>query len=271
MAWTTSNIVERQTFDPRDQERLLARVRALETERDQLRMQVLQMQRQAQGGLITGGLAHDLMNQLTQLMGSAELGLAGGSSDAQQEALHQTLRHGRRIQETVDAFLNFIRSREQRIRDVPVPELIEGVMRLIQPVARAAGVRLLHGYASRTAVRADRQLLEQVLVNLGMNAIRAAAQGAGRVMLSATDTPDDGVRICIRDTGPGIRPDVRERLFRPFVTTHAEQGGTGLGLYLARQIVQRYGGTIRCDTSCAGTRMDVELPAARVPGRAAID
>ena len=76
----------------------------------------------------------------------------------------------------------------------------------------------------------------------------------------AGDAGSDRVRICVRDTGPGIRPDVRARLFHPFVTGHQGEGGTGLGLYVARQIVQRYGGTIRCESTSAGTRMDVELP-----------
>lgn len=260
MAWTTSNIVERPILTAQEQERLLARARAAEAERDELRLQVLQLQRQAQVGLITGGLAHDLSNQLTRLMGAAELGLMDGSPDALKQGLETSLEQGHRIQETVDAFLNFIRSRERRVRNVSVPTLVEGALRLVEPAARAAGVRFLHGFSSRTTVRADRQLLEQVLVNLCMNAIRAAGQGAGRVMVSATDSGSDRVRICVRDTGPGIRPDVRARLFRPFVTGHRGEGGTGLGLYVARQIVQRYGGTIRCESTSAGTRMDVELP-----------
>lgn len=241
---------------------LRARVRELERERDALRGEVVELQRSAEAGLLTGGLAHDLRNQLTAFLGAAELALMQGYSDALREGLRATMRQGYRMHETVDAFVQFVQRREGRVRVFEVRESMDGLERLVDPVARGEGVEFLQSCATRASLCADRQLLEQVLVNVSMNAVRAAASGGGRVVASAVDGAEGFVRITVRDTGPGIRPDVRERLFQPFATGHAASGGTGLGLYVARQIVQRWGGTIRIDSAETGTRVDVDLPVA---------
>jgi two-component system, NtrC family, sensor kinase len=239
---------------------LRERITELERERDALREQIFELQRAAEGGLLTGGLAHDLSNQLTTLMGSAELALMQGHPDALREGLNVSMRQGRRIHETVDAFLQFVRRREGRARVFEVKSVMESLDRLVQPVARAEGVEFLESCATRASICADRQLIEQVLVNLSMNAVRAASVGAGKVMASATDGAPGFVRITVRDTGLGFRSDIKERLFQPFATGHAGSGGTGLGLYVARQIVQRCGGTIQVESSPSGARVEVDLP-----------
>ena len=241
-------------------EALRARVVELESEREALLQQVLHLQRVAQGGLLTAGLSHDVLNQLTSLMGAAELALMQGYAGALREGLHASLRHGYRMHETVDAFLSFVRRREHRVRVFPVQDALENLQRLVERVARAEGVLLLQSCTTRASIRADRQLVEQVLVNLALNGVRAAAAGSGRVVISATDSDVGTVLIAVRDTGTGIREDVQRRLFQPFVTAHEEEGGTGLGLYVVRQVVQRYGGNITVESSSAGTRIEVELP-----------
>jgi signal transduction histidine kinase len=241
---------------------LQARVRELERERDALVEQVLELQRVGEAGLLPGGLAHDLRNQLTTLLGGAELALMQGHPEALREGLHAGMRQGWRMHETVDAFVQFVRRREGRTRVFPVRESMDALGRLVDPVARAEGVSFLQSCATRASLCADRQLLEQVLVNVTMNAVRAATMGSGRVVASATDGPDGFVRFTIRDTGPGIRDDVRARLFQPFATGHSASGGTGLGLYVARQIVQRYGGTICVHSAPTGTRVEIDLPSA---------
>lgn len=240
---------------------LRARVRELESERDALQEQVLELQRVAEAGLLTGGLAHDLRNQLTTLLGAAELSLMQGHQEALREGLRTGMRQGWRMHETVDAFVQFVRRREGRSRVFEVLESMDALGRLVDPVARSQCVEFLQTCATRASLCADRQLIEQVLVNVTMNAVRAAALGGGRVVATATDGPDGFVRFTVRDTGPGIRDDVKKRLFQPFATGHSHSGGTGLGLYVARQIVQRYGGTICVHSASTGTRVEVDLPA----------
>jgi two-component system sensor histidine kinase HydH len=238
---------------------LRARIEELTAERDALREQLLELQRAAEAGLLTGGLAHDLANQLTTLMGGAELALMQGHPEALRDGLRGAMKQGARMHETVDAFLEFVRRREGRARVFAVAELMEALGRLVEPVARSEGVDFITTCATHASL-ADRQLMEQVLVNLTMNALRAAASGAGRVVVSAVGA-DGRVRFSVRDTGRGIRADVQARLFQPFATGHANNGGTGLGLYVARKIVQRHGGTIEVESSPSGTRVEVDLPA----------
>lgn len=246
----------------RDAAALRDRVRTLEEERRKLVDHVVRLEGIAQAGLMTAGLAHDLANQITGVMGAAELALLRGDEPALRDGLTAVLAHGARMHDTMEAFLAFVRRRESRVRVFSVPDLADAVLRLVQPVARAEGVSILRTVATSSQVRADRLLLEQAVVNLLLNAIRAASAGGGRVALSACDGPDDRVRISVRDTGTGIPPAIRERLFEPFVTGNAESGGHGLGLYVVRQVVEHYGGRVEVESTAAGTRIDLDLPSA---------
>lgn len=257
-------------FDGSDGDRLHERLRRLEAERRQLVEHVLHLERVAQVGLMTSGLAHDLANQLVGVMGAAELGLMQGDPHALRDGLSSVLGHAGRMHDTLDAFLAFVRRGEDRMRVFPVAGLVDAVQGLVQPFARSESVTVLSTASTGACVLADRQLLEQVVVNVLLNAVRAAAKGGGRVALSATDASAKEkdrnagrrVRISVRDTGSGIPDEIRAHLFEPFVTGNAHSGGHGLGLYVARQVVERYGGRIEVDTSPVGTRIDIDLPAA---------
>lgn len=241
-------------------EALRSRIRQLEQERGLLLEEVLHLQRVAQAGLMTSGLAHDLANQLTTVMGGAEVALADEDPESLRDGLRDVLDAAARMHETTDAFLAFVRRREHRVRPFAVAEALENVRRLVEPVARGEGVACLATCTSRAEVRADRQLIEQALVNLLLNAIRAAATGGGRVVLSVCDADPKVARFSVRDTGPGIAEHVQRRLFEPFATGCAQEGGTGLGLYVVRQVAERYRGRVSADTSAAGTRIDFDLP-----------
>jgi signal transduction histidine kinase len=255
-------------FHEGSDESLRARVRELEEDRRKILEHALQLERIVQVGLMTSGLAHDLTNQLMSVMGAAELAVMRDDPESLRGGVRHVLEHATRMHDTLDAFLSFVRRHEHRVRVFPVAEAIDAVQRLVQPAARSECVTLLSTAATRACVRADRQLLEQALVNLLMNAVRAAASGGGRVALTATETvsaePRSArrVRISVRDTGTGMPESVRERLFQPFVTGHAESGGHGLGLYVVRQVVEHYGGRVEVDSTASGTRVDIDLPVA---------
>jgi signal transduction histidine kinase len=107
-------------------------------------------------------------------------------------------------------------------------------------------------------VLADREQLKQALLNLARNAIEAMAQTGGVLRLRA-GRARGGVRLRVADTGPGVAADVRDRLFRPFVT--AREGGTGLGLAFARKVVELHGGTIALEDVGRGASFRIDLPA----------
>ncbi len=110
-------------------------------------------------------------------------------------------------------------------------------------------------------VRLGREQLVQVLLNLVLNAADATGP-SGHIRVEAAPSAR-GVRLAVSDDGPGVAPDVRERLFEPFVTTKEIGKGTGLGLAVCRGLVEAIGGTIELDTSVArGARFVLELPRA---------
>ena len=117
-------------------------------------------------------------------------------------------------------------------------------------------------------VEGDRVELEQVLFNLMRNALDAVAESAGSRKI-AVDAALDGEMavIDVSDTGPGIQPDVRDRLFTPFVTTR--ENGTGLGLALSHRLIERAGGDLTVVEAREGARFRIRLPLARVEREAA--
>ena len=124
-------------------------------------------------------------------------------------------------------------------------------------------VRIETALASVPPVLGDSGLLGQVVLNLLQNAIHAvvAAGRAGCVRV-VVEPAGERVELRVEDDGPGIAADVEPRIFEPFFTTKTQGQGTGLGLAVTREIVSRHGGTIDVETSRAGTRFRVKLPAA---------
>jgi signal transduction histidine kinase len=115
-------------------------------------------------------------------------------------------------------------------------------------------------------IDADEDQLQQIVLNLVRNALAATPSG-GRITVRVEAAPERGqVRLVVRDTGPGIPPEMQGRLFEPFFTTRASEGGTGLGLAVVRAIVTDHGGTITA-TSDHGAEFVVSFPA-RAPAAA---
>jgi signal transduction histidine kinase len=154
--------------------------------------------------------------------------------------------------------LLFARPPQPRTTAVDVHALITSVVTLLghDPAAKDVTIEVT---GSTVSVVADIDLLTGVLLNLLLNAVQAM-QGKGAIAIRIAARTGYGA-IEIEDTGPGIAPDVREKLFRPFFST--KPGGTGLGLPTARRIIEEHGGTITIDCPArGGTCVVVRLPAA---------
>lgn len=158
-----------------------------------------------------------------------------------------------RMRLIVTQLLQFARPTEFAgyVTHVDVPEVIEESFRLVGHLHSAANIRVDRQFTSDRTAAINRQELKQVLVNILANAIHAMPDG-GTLELSTRDWDDDGIEISIADSGPGMSEELIAEVFEPFVTR--KSGGTGLGLWISRSIVERYGGDIRASNRRGGAR-----------------
>jgi signal transduction histidine kinase len=159
-------------------------------------------------------------------------------------------------------------------RPVAPGALVTACLRLMRDRAGRAGVTLVDALDDATpAVLGDERLLKQMLENLLSNAVKFTPAG-GSVTVRATPTDDGGLAIAVIDTGPGIAPEILQRVFSPFVQADAQLSrsheGTGLGLPLTKALIERHDGRITLDsTPGGGTVATLLLPPGRVLAREA--
>ena len=198
----------------------------------------------------------------------AQLLLRDGSlTDAQRESIDVIRSETHRASQVVKDLLTFARRSEPVSEPLDINGVVQRSLRLRQYQLTAHGVQVQVDLGDDIpAVVGDARQLQQVCLNLLTNAIQAiAADGGGEVRIR---TRQDGrhVLLEVSDTGPGIAPEVRSRIFEPFFSTKGEGEGTGLGLSVSYGIVSAHGGEITvAETSSAGTTFRVALPAADDP------
>ena len=233
-------------------------------EREELLELLAHQQRIAQAGLVTAGLAHDVCNHVQTMSGAAYLALESLKPGDWREALKTVQEQCCALTETTNAFLAFLRRRDDADLDrFELADIVEQAVRLLRPLARTEGVNLTRAVKRDAVVVGDARTAIQALVNLTSNAIRACAGRPGvegEVEITATCPIEQTARLEVRDNGPGISDAMRPRLFRPFATAHGATGGTGLGLFIVRQSVRRLNGSIRLATSSTGTTVTIDLP-----------
>ncbi len=182
------------------------------------------------------------------------------------QALARIAEQADRAGRTIKSVHDFVRRREQARESVAASALIDAVLPLVKLQARKSGTRIDVQLATAAPhVSADRTMVEQVLLNLARNGIQAmeseATPLAERVLRLAVRVINaQWIEFSVADAGPGIAPDVAERLFTPFFTTRSE--GMGLGLSLCRTVVEQHGGALDYTTGASGTRFVFTLRAA---------
>jgi signal transduction histidine kinase len=193
--------------------------------------------------LAAAGLAHETRNPLNIIRGLAQM--IARKDDASPELrghCRDMIDEADRLTAQLNEFINYSRPREVRRSTVSLQTVVGEVVRALASDLEDKAVRL-EVAPDLPAVEADEQLLRQALFNLLLNAIQAVDR-AGEIHVRAARPAPDDIQIDIQDNGPGVLPEHRTEIFKPYFTTHAE--GTGLGLAVVQQIVLAHGWDILC-------------------------
>jgi signal transduction histidine kinase len=248
-------------------ERLNAELTGTLTRLQGAQAELVVAERMATVGRLSLKVAHEVRNPIAAIELNAEL--VGdlvkerGGADMEEAATLVTA-----IREQVNAldaiteeYLAFARFPRPQYDEDSVNEMVAALVEFVRPVAARQG-STVEATTDQTVppMAIDRTLLRQSILNLVKNGLEALGRG-GKLTVS-TRRVDDHVEIAIQDTGPGIASDVGERLFEQFFTTKPQ--GTGLGLYISRQIIEEHGGTLRWESAPgAGTTFTATLPIKR--------
>ena len=213
-------------------------------------------------GRVTAGVAHEVKNPLNSMRVWLEVLKTNLPIDPEtQQAAKMLDTEIDRLDRVVKTFLEFSRPVELEREEVNLPELIESVLASAKPGITRAGVTLVKEIpASFPPIELDNRLIEQSILNLVLNACECMTSG-GQLTVTL-DRVGDMAEIRVGDTGPGIAPENRGKIFQLFFTTR--KGGTGLGLANTFRFVQLHGGSIEFDTEAGrGTTFRIELPLTR--------
>jgi len=256
------------------QRRIIERMVTLLAERgEMLRSSFDEMKKQQQAllhlerigtiGRLASGVTHDLGNMVASLR-EAEYQLSQHSASPElRETFTLGLAHVEKILRTLKTLQDFAHAGKLEI--APAATDPADVVRDAVTISRMD----LHFRLRKLVVdvapalppmQADRLKLSQALVNLIQNAVRATDKDAA-VRIIANPLPDGGLELAVEDDGPGVEPEQRPRLFQPFSAGKASEG-LGMGLYMARLIVESHGGTIRLVDRPRGARFELHIPAA---------
>jgi len=193
--------------------------------------------------LLAGNIAHELNNPLTGLKSLAQVLRSEIKAESQiAQDLFEIEKAAGRCQKIIRNLLDFVYERSHQLSPVNLDELVERTLPFLKTALRMH--RLQKDLrAPNFFVLAEPQLLQQVIFNLIHNACQAM-QKPGSLTIRTELINQDQVRLWVEDTGPGIEPHFIERIFEPFFTTKKEGSGTGLGLSLSKEIIERFHGQI---------------------------
>ncbi len=253
------------------------------TERRQLEDQLRQAHKLESIGLLAGGIAHDFNNLLMVIIGYSELVLAAIDEGAPwRHELEQIEKAGQRASALTQQLLAFSRKQMLQPRSVDLNEVVRDVARMLQRLI-GENIELCTELAPDLhRIRADPNQMEQVLMNLAVNARDAMAHG-GRLVITTENVAEHAaaeaasvagraVRLSVSDTGVGMTEAVRKRVFEPFFTTKPVGKGTGMGLATVYGIVKQSGGEVAATSiEGEGTVLTITLPVEGAPEIAAAD
>ncbi|MFB6356649.1 MAG: ATP-binding protein [bacterium] len=212
------------------------------------------------------GLAHEINNPLTGVIGFANLLMEDGRAKPVQNELEIIQKNASRCKDIIDNLLDFVRPGKAEIEEIDVNELVQTSTKLIRRNLDIEGIEIQTTCDPELpTIQANRTQLEEVLINLLTNAeqeLKEIEQSSRLIRVTTKPRDDDEIIIRIEDNGEGIPEEEREQIFEPFFTTKEDTSGTGLGLSISMGIINELGGTIEAGDSeeLGGAQFDVKLP-----------
>ena len=228
--------------------------------------QLRQSQKLEAIGTLAGGIAHDFNNLITVISGYTQLALLRANRNSPEaDDLRQVIDASDRAAKLTHQLLAFSRKQVMQPTVLDLGEVVSAIVPMLRRIIGEHIVLDIDAGTPLSRIRADRGQLEQVLLNLAVNA-RDAMPGGGRLTIGTRNARDGhAVLLTVRDTGTGMADDVRERIFEPFFTTKELGKGTGLGLSMVHGIVNQSGGSIAVESALGqGTTFTITLPAVEV-------
>lgn len=233
---------------------------------EQATQQLVMSEKLAAVGEITASIAHEINNPVAVIQGNLDVArqILGAAATPARTEFRLIDDQVHRITSIVTKLLQFARPAEfsGSSGSVAPGEVVGDCLALTQHRMRASAVEIVRTDSATSRVRIERTGLQQVIINLIVNALHAMPEG-GTLSILTRDAAQGGVpgaEICVADTGSGIPPDLIGRVFDPFFTTKQTEG-TGLGLSISRMLIDEAGGTIRVESTVGeGTRFVLWLP-----------
>lgn len=250
------------------------KMRDLEESIDQQKSQAQRLEKMADMGQLTSGVTHDLNNPLTVIFGTVKLLLEDLPSYPQiKPDLERILRSTELCKTIVSNLLSFARNQSLEQTPCQVHDVLDASISLYESTLNRKGIKVERKFSEELPdIQASVSQLQRVFLNLMANAKSVLTSG-GKIFIRTerVSSPQKGgpdwIQITVEDTGPGIPESVLANIFKPFNSTKAPGEGTGLGLYLAKEIVSQHGGLLRAQNRPeGGARFVIALPAsANIP------
>lgn len=253
-------VVTRQALLLRERTNTLAQLRTLHEENERVQDQLLNASRMAAVGELAAGVAHEVNNPLTFILGPAELLLLDLDVDDPRRRDIETIRDAAlRARSIVRALSDFARPGKPELASTDLPDLATRMTDLVRYPLTQAGVMITESHAELPLIELDKQAMQQVILNVLTNAMQAMPDG-GSLRIASSIRGSDAV-VTITDDGVGMDEIVAAQAFVPFYSARRASGALGLGLSVSLGLVESHGGTIRLKSAAGeGTTVEISLP-----------
>jgi signal transduction histidine kinase len=243
--------------------RLKAQVEALQA-------QLMQAQKLGSIGVLASSITHEFNNILTTVINYSKMGLRHRDAATREKAFNKILSAGQRAAKITTGMLSYSRARGDRRDPLSLVQILQDVLLLVEKDLQSHRIRLETNFADDPYAEVNPGQVQQVLLNLIINARQAMGEGGAMTVTVRASARDGMGEIAIRDTGSGIPPEKLRSIFDPFFSTKTAdgegQGGTGLGLALCKDVIESHHGRIRVESALGeGTCFTLRFPLVEKP------